>query len=322
MRFFWMILLFIGCSSSRYTAQKPPAWIYDPMSGCDKDDEICASAQGSSWEEADQKARLSLAQIFETNIKSTSQYGAFQKTDFSKQESYGEFIQEETNQVLKGVVIKERKSMGSVQEKVFYTLVALNKKQAAQEVQELILIQEKELDGFFNKRNAILKTRKSYTRLQELNARHAFLMGSPYPLKYDLPLLQKQQSKWQSQSFFMTLLPESNSKSMISQKIQDILSSLLTQSFFILNPADPKREKSFYMSFSQLDWQKKKINVEGFEKYELNLGVIFKNNQNENIGMIRYSHQMTGRSEKEIEFEMMKDVQEKIQQQFTELSFE
>jgi len=157
-----------------------PIWVSEPAAGCSPISELCASAEGLNLEDADAKARKSLAGIFKTQITSdfSSQMYSLGKSDPATEEvvsqTLGE-LSEKIEEELKNVTIKKR----FIRSGIYFSLASLDKTSFAQDLRRRIEELDAQLLQLYQgrKRSSYAKLLGLYKLRSDLNSKFDFLMG-------------------------------------------------------------------------------------------------------------------------------------------------
>src|SRR3989338_4076856 len=178
-----VLILFQACSSSSPTAVSEgkgmnlPPWINEPMKNCSLQMELCAVGEGTGAMTAEANARKAIAQIFETQIKAeTNTDMRIQQTNKDEAlsgeaiHSMDSHVQELTEDVLKGVVIKERYES----EGMNYAHASLDKRTSLKRLQsEMELLDESMLAMYREKnRSHSRKLIEQYNLREKINLRY------------------------------------------------------------------------------------------------------------------------------------------------------
>jgi hypothetical protein len=308
----FITLLFISsCSSTKKKNKedtrsvKTPTWVYEPMSGCKSQTEICASAEGDSIQAADSSARKSLASTFETQIKAeftsntaSSQADMDPSTAEYIQETYNQ-LNETVDQSLKGVEIKLRFEQAGV----FYALASLDKRKAADRIRQEMRGIDKKLAVMLDK-----KKRSLYKKMltlhgvrEDLASRYHFLMEMKPGEK--VTLVDINSVKYGKASKVLRIaLNMSGEMGDVGTKLKNILAQVGHQIV---------RSNSNVKINGSVTALKEFFNVKGFQKYTFTLNISALNSKGAKIGSIVSSQTAVGRSKQ--------DVFRKVQNKFNKI---
>lgn len=315
---FTFVVIFTSCASKKEIEGKKgsPEWINAPMTGCSDQIEICASAEGDGQLAADSNARTSLAQIFETKIESTTNINSLTKQDSTSSSISGgksEFIStdltEYTNQILEGVVIKERYK----DSKKAYALASLDKIKASDRLRSQMKELDEKLVAFNkeNKKSNFGKMRKLSLTRETLNSRYEFLMGMKVPSKVSFEdILSKKKIQMKADLVSITI---------DDQDFQPILQRLVTERGFKVIKDVAKANLDIE---AKIETKKEYMNVDGFEKYSYTLTLMAKNEANEKVGSIEFKTSGMGRSQAQVKEKVKSDIENFIEEHFDELNLE
>lgn len=300
-----------------------PLWLNDPMAGCRKDRELCAVGEGTGAIVAELSARKSLARIFETQIKSTTNISQSmtQETDADSiisgknLENVENKIEEITDQVLQGVEVKRIYRSTEL----VYTLVSLDRYDAAKRVKTEITSLDEKMQSLFQEksRSSYYRLMKHYALREKLNQRYQFLSGSllPHLITYD----QIQAIKREIVARPVTVRLELQDKAKLKEFSGQVSQMLLDFQYKVITEKD--RPADFVVS-GNLSGDKQHLNVEGFERYKFAIALFSKNAQGEKIGGIKYETTKTGRSFKHAYESAVPDLTQFIEEHFNELNID
>ena len=180
-----------------------PAWIDSPQDGC-TEQEMCAVGEGPGKMAAEANARNSIAQFFETRVKGSSTVTTTSETKSNNNgiqsgkvnETTAKQIEELTDEVLKGVVIK--KTYDDRKLKSYFALASLNKEEALGRFRDEMKPLDTQMEELVKdgRRSALNRALKLNDKREALNQRYAVLAGNPFPAKVSLQeLLGKKRAK-------------------------------------------------------------------------------------------------------------------------------
>lgn len=296
----FLALSITSCGSSSKKAKsvkkgERPQWLFEAGKGC-KLSELCAVGEASGSLGADVASRKNLAKIFETkvkaelNIKTTSSSTVKdQVVSGSVDEDVQQKIQEQTEQVLRGVFIRETYEG----KESYFALAVLDKNQASKRLASEIEAVDTEMKAYVNdgRRSSLNKALKKYYVRNNLNERYQFLSGrrmsSPVSLR---SILNKKRKKRELGTTVRVGFKEVGG---ISEVNHLIISHLLESDFKVVTQ---KERKAQYSIVGSLRKEEQHLNVSGFKRYKFFLQLKSQNNSDEKIGALDFSTTQTGRS--------------------------
>lgn len=288
-----------------------PEWVYAPDEAC-PDSEICATGEGESLQQADSRARKSLASVFGTKIQSQLD---IHKTDYSDEEvsEIKEFvnsqISESVDGILKGVEIKKRYE----RDKLFFALAVLDKSKASESLEHEIEAIDSELSHLYS-----LKRKSSIKRMMTLLDMRASLSdklivingkASASPVSF----AQVQNIKFSSGGYNKVRIKTGNSVPVVFSKFLE--ENLTSSGYQVL-------DSSAVDYVIDLKYQAKEayLNVEGFKKFVFTFSAQAYNNVNEKVGSFTINHVENGRSERDAFLKAKRVVQKEIEEKFNLLN--
>ncbi len=304
-----VLLLFQACSSSSKKNELVPAiddqpdvgvnlpvWVSEPAAGCSPMSELCASAEGLNLEDADTKARKSLAGIFKTQITSdfSSQMYSLGKSDPSTDEvvakTLGE-LSEKIEEELKNVTIKKR----FIRSGVYFSLASLDKTSFAQDLRRRVEEIDAQMLNLYQgkKRSSYSKLIGLYKLRSELNSKFDFLMGKALmdvvsadqinQLKFSKTIVSKKIS--------ILINPKENNQQ--TDIIKNYLASLLTSIGHQVISNVSKNEQEFIQV--KIETSNEYFNVEGFKKFRISLILSHLDKNKQKLGVLNFSESSVGR---------------------------
>ena len=260
-----VILPMVFASALAVSAERPQ-WITNPFEFCPPT-ELCAVGESTGAMGAEATARNNLAKTFETKISSASKFTTTaeqkQRQDVisgSVREDSSIAIEEMTEEVLKGVVIKERYS----DKTTFYALPSLNKNKGSEAFKiEIVSLDEKVKalwqDG---RRSSLSKILKLYKTRDALHFRYSFLKGD----KIEKPVKEEEiYAKKKAKKSLGTVLSFSFEDAMKGEEVKNAVLGLLSdQDYKIIRNESSSFE---YKVKGSLTSEKQHMNVDGFENY-------------------------------------------------------
>lgn len=327
---FFNIVLFISFSScgtssksSRKLVQKGerPEWLNEAAKGCNLN-ELCAVGEAPGSLGADVAARNNLAKIFETKVRSNLNIGTSSSSTVKSgvvsgvvNEEVSQRIQEQTDQVLKGVEIR----VVYEDDESFYALAVLNKKVAARRIAAEIEAVDTEMSAYLNdgRRSSLNKALKRYYIRNNLNERHQFLadrrIASPVSLR---TILKK---KKQKRDLGTTVKVKFHEVGGISEVNHLIISHLLENDFKVVTGEN--RKSSFTIKGS-LKKEEQHMNVKGFKRFKFFLQLKSENTNSEKIGALEFSSVQTGRNVQHAYENAMPEIKKYLDEKLGELNID
>jgi hypothetical protein len=282
----------MACSSTKdkrkvIVPEGEAVWIYSPESGCDKD-ELCAVGEGSSLAQADAKSKQSLASIFETKIQSSLKFSkhSFSGEEIEEMQEYiNSDVSEKVDGVLKGAIIKERFQ----KEKIFFSLVSLDKNKAAQLISNELKHVDDQLNHFYS-----FKSRIYIKKLNVLFNKRLLLAEKMTILKdsaSNSPISFKQieELKLNSMGGTKIVIKTTNEPPrFINKKVKEIFSEL-----------GYKLVKKGNDYFINMDYKvtEEYLNVKGFKKFSYTLAIESRSNIGKKLGNFIITVTESGRNE-------------------------
>lgn len=293
-----LVILSIAFISATAMSAERPQWITNPFEFCPPT-ELCAVGESTGAMGAEATARNNLAKTFETKISSASKFTTTaeqkQRQDVisgSVHEDSSIAIEEMTEEILKGVVIKERYS----DKTTFYALASLNKNKGAEAFRTEISSLDEKVKALWQdgRRSSLSKILKLYKTRDALHFRYNFLKGDKIekPVKEDEIYAKKKAKK-----ALGTVLYFSFEDAMKGEEIRNVVVGLLSdQDYKIVRTENASFE---YKVKGSLTSEKQHMNVEGFEKYSFLLTLTAYNKEGQEIGHLKVEDAETGRNLKQ-----------------------
>lgn len=272
-----------------------PAWLYEAEKGCNKN-EMCAVGEAVGSLGADVSARKNLTKIFETKITSsliqnTKSFSVVkdQVVTGEVNESVREKVEEQTDQVLRGVIIREIYEG----EDAFYALAVLNKVQAAKGIALEVEAIDIEMLAYHRdgRRSYLNKALKRHYVRSKLAQRHYFLIDKKLlsPVSLGEILDKKKRKRNLGTTIFVRFKEVGN----ISKINHLIITHLLENDFKVVTISD---QKASYSLKGNLKKEKLHMKVIGFEKFKFSLQLESQNKLAQKIGALEYSTTHVGRN--------------------------
>lgn len=272
-----------------------PAWLFEAGKAC-QNFELCAVGEAPGRLGAEIAARNNLAKIFETKIKSTLNIKTTSQSETVDQVVSGkinedviEKIQAETNEVLKGVEIKEFFETKDS----FFALAALDKPRASKGLATEMESVDADMVALINdgRRSSLNKGLKKYRIREALNLRHQFLsnrtINSPISLS---TILKKKRAK---RDLGTIIKVKFNEVGKISQIKSLVTRHLLDYDFKVVTRGG---SSSQYQVTGSLKKEEQHMKVSGFKRFKFFLEIKSLNSKNEKIGGIDFETTQTGRN--------------------------
>lgn len=306
------LILLAGCSTKinrQNISEKDPLWLYSPSLGCESF-EICATGEGSDFNESDASARKSMASIFSVRISSKlevlkSEYAYKKQIEINEQVESN--LTEQVDLVLKGAQIQQRFEKKSRS----FSLIKIDKRVVKRIFLERLKEVDKRLKKIVNDANRI-NLREAYilfTQREVLNEKVIVLDAKGIDsrishseiekLKYDQTYSNKVHLNF-SESIPVFIKGE------IQENLTDIGYHLVAE-----GGADYKIEV-------ELKQKEEYIKVEGFKKYSFELSLNVKK-FNEQIGKLSVKTVQSGRSLKDAFLKAQSELIEQFEQNIQKL---
>lgn len=293
------LFLVISCSTKGKKEKKVytmngkvvPSWIYEVEKEC-PDGHLCSSGEGESLEIADQKAKVSLASVFESQVKSkfdiyntSMSEGEIEEVKRSVQSAVNIIVDE----VIRGVEIKEHFTLG----KIHFAYASLSKLKATRLFMAEIKKIDDELEFLFEK-----KSRTSILRMLSLLDRRAVLADKMIIVGRKAPLQTITFSKVQNLKYSSGKSKDIFIKvsSQTPRTIEKYLTDLLNQVGYRITK---ELSKNNYIVEINYKVKEEYLNVKGFSKYSFSTVINAKNNNRRQIGSITKSFIESGRNEQD-----------------------
>lgn len=298
-----------------------PEWLFEAAKGC-KVSELCAVGEAPGSLGADVAARKNLAKIFETKIRSSLNVNTTATSTIKDQvvsgfvnEDVQQKINEQTEQVLKGVQIREIYES----EDSYFALAVLDKKQASQRIAGEIEAVDMEMSAYLTdgRRSSLNKSLKRFYIRSSLNERHHFLSGrrisSPVALR---TILAKKRKKRELGTTIRVKFAEVGG---ISEVNHLIISHLLENDFKVVTG---RNRKPHYSLIGSLKKEEQHMKVKGFKRFKFFLQLKSQNKQNEKIGALQFNTVQTGRTLQHAYESAMPEIRNYLDEKLDELNID
>ena len=303
-----LILISAGCASNKVppratvTSQTSdsssgnrPEWITDLEKGCSMA-ELCAVGEAAGHMMAEAEARKSLSKYFETRVKSKTKITNVNSTEYegdvaSKSEAYEDYektIEELSDEVLKGVVIKQKwedRKEGSV-----FALAVLKKSAGANLFKEsLDKMDEKIVDLYKSGKRAELNSAlKLMDGRKALNERYQLLAGRSYPEKVSLSqVMTKKRAKPAITVGVDYKGPDT------AKDLKAYIGELLIQNDYGLSKL---ADGGAFKVQVTLEEENMHVNIKGFEKHKFILKIRSLDKSGNKVGGLGHTEEQIGRS--------------------------
>lgn len=319
-----LLLSSCGSTPTKRGESKPgerPNWLFEPAKGCEVH-ELCAVGEAPGSLGADVAARKNLAKIFETKVKSNLNVKTTSSSETkegvvtgSANQDVAEKIEEQTEQVLKGVEIRQIYE----DSESFFALAVLDKRVAAKRLSSEIEAVDTEMMAYLNdgRRSSLNKALKKYYIRNGLNERHQFLsgrrIGSPVSLR---SILAKKKLKRDLGTTVRVLFEEVGG---ISEVNHLIISHLLENDFKVVTETNKRSE---FAILGSLKKERQHMNVRGFERYKFFLQLKSQNGDGVKIGALEFNTIQTGRNLQHAYENAMPDIRHFLDDKLGELNID
>ncbi len=275
-----------------------PAWIDSPQDGC-SEQEMCAVGEGPGKMMAEANARNSIAQFFETRVKGSSTVTTTSDTKSSNNglesgkvnETTAKQIEELTDEVLKGVVIK--KTYDDRKLKSVFALASLNKEEALGRFRDEMKPLDTQMEELVKdgRRSALNKALKLNEKREALNQRYSILAGGPYPAKVSLKeLLGKKREKGKENVVVFVEFEAPKE----AQDLKNLVSGVLTDNDYKVVVDDGASH--LYSVQGELVHEQEHMQVAGFEQHKFILTVRSMDKAGTKLGGLDHTIVQNGRS--------------------------
>jgi hypothetical protein len=265
---FFLLLLIVSCSTFRPESTDSlgssllPSWIFSPYDLCKESQELCATGEGKTFQEADLSALSNLGSIFEVQISSDTKSYTYSSQSYPWQgavsQEVNQLMSQSVNEILQSVQIKNRFK----KDKVSYSLASLDRGI----VQNLLLEKLKKLDGEITdlwgrkQRTSFRKMFSLSLEREKIKEKYAVVSGK----LHQSSVTHSQIMSWRASRPLTEpiLLKTGNTPDWVIEKLKD----LFTEAGFNLekNPA----VRVLVLNMNSI---REYLNVEGFEKYTFSL---------------------------------------------------
>lgn len=317
----YAVFFLVTLLSNTLLSAERPTWITSPFEFCPPT-ELCAVGEGTGAMGAEASARNNLAKIFETKVSSSSKFTTTaeqkQRNDVIKgtvQEDSAISIEETTDEVLKGVVIKEHYA----DQTMSYALASLNKKKGAEAFRAEIISLDEKVKSLWQdgRRSSLMKIQKIYKTRDALHFRYSFLKGEtiPKPVKEEEIYEKKKAKKAQG-----VILYFSFEDAMKGEEVKNALLALLSDQDYKITRSD---QATFdYKLKGSLSFEKQHMNVEGFEKYRFVLALVAYNKEGQEIGHLKIEDAESGRNLRQAYDNALPYLQKSLNDSLSELNID
>jgi hypothetical protein len=300
-----------------------PIWVSEPAAGCSPLSELCASAEGLNLEDADTKARKSLAGIFKTQITSdfSSQMYSLGKADPSTEEvvakTLGE-LSEKIEEELKNVTIKKR----FIRSGVYFSLASLDKTSFAQDLRRRIEELDAQILSLYQgkKRSSYAKLLGLYKLRSDLNSKFDFLMGKEIIDVVSIDQINQLKYSKSIQSKKISILVAQKENPEQVDSIKNYLASLLTSIGHQVISSSNISDQEFIQV--KVETNNEYFNVEGFKKIRFSLILSHLNKSKEKLGVLNFSESAVGRDSKQAFEKIRKNMFQHIDNNLSDLNID
>lgn len=268
------------------TANETAGWIYSPYDACYEIQELCASGEGKTFNEASASARANLASIFEVKIQSTLSVNSSGQNfpwQGEVKEEVQKSLEETVDQVLETVQIKK----SFRKEGLSYALASLDRAKASELLRNRLTKIDQELETLWRvqQRTNMRRIVKLYMEREKLNEKYSIAKGEGKPSKISWEdIVRWRESRPKAEPLVLKI-------GQAPEWLQEKISELLTESGFRLVNGEAKKVVTV-----QVDSIREFLNVEGFEKYTFTLNMTSIENGQKNK-TISASETVTGRTQ-------------------------
>lgn len=270
----FLLSIIVSCSTTtkkqqgyEYDGEKEieiPEWVFDINEACENKKFLCASAEGSSFANADLNSKKMLSSILEVKIMAKSQIKKFGLTSLESkglEEKVSFEVQEEINSLLNGVKIINRFKKG----KSFYSYAVLNKSDSLKILKDKVKKIDAKMISLYSQKRRVYINRllALLTERNALKREVIILEGSVRrsPVSYD-DIYRLKDTVNENQNLSIKVIGEIP-ESLLS-KIEEELTSM---GFEI---SEKKGNKLLKINFLTKD---EYLNVKGFKKFSFSLTV-------------------------------------------------
>ncbi|MBF0300357.1 MAG: LPP20 family lipoprotein [Oligoflexia bacterium] len=293
-----------------FTGNKP-SWINNPLDECDNLRELCAVGEGIGGMMAEANARKAISLIFESKIQSKTNYNKFtsenrtgtatEGADARVDETYNNQIQEITDSILQGVVIKKKYE----DKDAIYAYAVLDKMQMQKDLQQ-------KMDSMDEKMQVILKQKgrgaykellKLYNLREEINLRYQFLRGKEHPKVVTYEMVNKKKEEV-SKNISVEILYDKKQTGL--KDLSALISKLLVENDYkVIKDKDKDKENASKENAAtttilrlkgKFETEEQFLNVDGFKRFKFHMALNFQNSKGEKVHVTEHTVSTDGRS--------------------------
>jgi hypothetical protein len=294
-----------------------PGWVTEVERECSQLNELCASAEGSSMDEADTRAKRNLAAIFKTNIISSlslNQFSSQSGAEASLIETTQTQLQEQVEQELETVSIKKR----FMKNDLYFSLASLDKRAFAASLASKINELDQQIDSMYklSRRSMYLPLKNLVTLRNDLNNKYEFLTNQSIPGPIGLNQVEKLKfSKANNSKYFFL---QANSER--EQDVSKYLASYLTRiGHYVVNANDPKLDETIVINTQASEQY---FNVPGFKKLLFTISITRKDRQGRKLGELTLSEASSGRSTTQAYSKIRNVLHKTLEERLSELNID
>ncbi|MEI8346464.1 MAG: hypothetical protein WCG27_03290 [Pseudomonadota bacterium] len=317
-----LMLCFLFSSSTLCALNEKPKWISSPAEFCPPT-ELCVVGEGTGHMLAESNARKGMALAFKASIKAKTDVNTYAKqvtqgetilSGDSSEEVSGQ-IEEKTEQVLDGIVIKEKyEDSNSV-----FALASLNKAKAAQGFKDQIVALDEKIKHYYEegKRSTLAKIFKLLPVRDDLNQKYLFMKGESLPLPVSWTDIQKKKKVLVQQN--LTVLLEIEEPGKIDEVKQMVVKLLLDNGYRVVT----NKEAAHSLRLTgKLVSEKQYVNIKGFEKYKYQLSLEAYGEGDKKNGSLQAVVEQLGRSPEHAYDQAVPQLRDYIKENFDDLNME
>ena len=289
-----LVLFFLlSCASSQKennaTGQsRRPPWVEDTNKYCG-DEKLCAVGEGTGGEEASARGREGLAKIFETRVSSHSQAHLNYAQGQVGQETFSRHLQESTNLVLEGAKVEKRWQ----RDKVHYALVSLERFLGARILRQRIDSLDQEIEALYksDRRSALGQALSLYDTRDALSIHYLILRPTPIDPRVTRAQLHGKRESLGAGGGQVIFLEKRDGE---FQSFYDgLIRELLDLNYRVVTKSQEKFDFRVEAAFRV---RKGHMNVEGFERHIVSLGLSSFSSGGQRVGHLSLEVEETGRS--------------------------
>jgi hypothetical protein len=273
---------------------------------------------------AQTNARKNIALMLEASVKSNfttttthQQITQASGVSGSSQQDVTAFIQEATEETLRGVVIKEQ----FTDQDACYALALLDRQQAARDLQEKIEGIDAQITSLYQtgKRSSFYKMLKLIPGRNVLAEKVLTLTGKTVPFPVARREIQNKQRSYEAQRPAVKLIfQDEQLGAREKSNVQHLVQKVLTE-----NGYQARNKGAVYQITVVADGRPEHLKVEGFEKQTWQLSLKSTRLADEtSLGSLEISAVASGRNAKDIWAAVEKELAEQLNQQFLELNLD